>query len=113
MPSGRQNHSWMTLPPECVPRKLMELSAVAVTTNRPVASVPAVGCTHGALVGFGGGRTRTVTVSAALSFAPSLTTSVNTRSVRTDGAVNVGDAEFQDEPGASVSAELPPVCVQR
>ena len=71
------------------------------------------GCAHGALVGFGPGRTRTVTVSAILSRTASLTTSVttsvNTRSVRTDGAVNLGDAV-----AAPLSVtDTPPVCAQR
>ena len=71
------------------------------------------GCAHGALDGFAGGRTRTVTVSATLSCDPSLTLSENTRSSRTEGAVKVGDAEFHDDPGASVSVDPPPVCLQR
>ena len=113
MPSGRQNHSdvmfdWL------VPRNVMTLSVVPVTTNSSVAvKLPPgnVGCTHGALDGFGGGRTSTVTVSASLSSSPSSTVSENTRSSRNAGAVKVGDAEVHDDPGASVTAG-PPVCVQ-
>ena len=50
----------------------MTLSVVSVTDEQmvtgPSTAHPAiVGCTHGALDGLGGGRTRTVTVSATLS----------------------------------------------
>ena len=70
-------------------------------------TLPPEGCTHGALDGFGGGRTRTVTVSATLSNCPSFTTSENTRSPSTDGAVNDGVAVFAP---LSVT-DAPEVCV--
>ena len=87
----------------------MALSVLPLTTlSWPADRSPAWrGCTHGALAGFGGGRTSTVTASGALSNVPSFTTSENARSVRTDGAVKVGVA-------AVVLLRLtagPPVCV--
>ena len=91
----------------------MVLSVVSTTTNRSRApgawneASAGFGCTHGALVGLSGGRTRTVTVSATLSNNPSLTTSENSRSVRTVGAVKVGVAVV-----APLSVTVgPPVCV--
>ena len=90
----------------------MELSVTDVPTQmavEPEIVAPAgAGCAQGALVGLAGGRTRTVTVSAGLPNVPSLTLSENTRSVRTEGAVNDGVAVAAP---ASVTA-CPPVCVQ-
>ena len=108
LPSGQQNHSVLRLP-VYVPWNVMALSVTASISNwGTVVKSSAVGCTHGALDGLGGGRTCTVTVSAVLSCAPSLTTSENTRSVRTVGAVKDGAAV-----AAPVSVTVsPPVCVQ-
>jgi len=89
----------------------MELSVTVSSKNQSPAlsqfSSAGFGCTQGALDGLGGGRTRTVTVSAGLS-APSLTVSENTRSVRTVGAVKVGACAVVL---LSITVS-PPVCVQ-
>ena len=112
VPSGRQNQKLYRAAPAKNPRNEMVLSVTVSPTrlSPPVNPVPAgFGCAHGALDGFGGGRTRTVTVSAALSCTPSLTTSENARSSRTDGAVNVGRCAV-----ALLSVTVgPPVCVHR
>ena len=110
VPSGRQNQKLFRAALSPVPRNEMELSSEVTLSSRepPQNAVPAgAGCTQGALVGCGGGRTRTVTVSARLSPTPSLTTSENTRSVRTEGAVNDGVAvsaplRVTDTPAACV-----------
>jgi len=92
MPSGRQNQKLFSAAESPVPANLM-VSSVAFTlpsSEPPQYVVPAgAGCTQGAVDGFDGGRTRTVTVSGALSATPSLTVSANVRSVRTEGAVKV------------------------
>ena len=93
------------------------LLSVTLTLSRrepPWNAVPAgAGCVHGALDGFGGGRTRTVAVSAALSATPSLTTSVNTRSVRTEGAVNDGAVVVAPAQRHRLPAGLLPAVAER
>ena len=75
---------------------------LAVTTATPVRGA------QGTLAGFSGGRTNTVTASAALSLLPSFTTSENSKSVLKVGAVKVGIAGFV----VSSVTVGPPVWVQ-
>ena len=63
---------------------------VHTQSERCLKSVPPEGWGQGAMVGLSGGRTATETVSAVLELVPSFTTSENTRSLRTEGAVKLG-----------------------
>ena len=73
VPSGRHSQKpYRDVVPTRTPRNEIELSVTVTSRNRSKAtesqspSSAGFGCTQGALDGFGGGRTRTVTLSGAL-----------------------------------------------